>query len=114
MESKPSATTTERPHLTATLILACLAPFAPSGLWQPLAAFDLLRFAALGILGIAGHLMVVKAYSLAPAARMAPADYTALIYASVFGYVFFAETPAWTTVLGALLIMASSFAATRR
>ena len=45
---------------------------------------------------------------------MAPADYTALIYASVFGYVFFAETPAWTTVVGALLIIASSLAATRR
>jgi drug/metabolite transporter (DMT)-like permease len=101
-------------NVGSALILACLAPFAPTGLWQPLAAFDLLRFAALGILGIAGHLMVVKAYSLAPAARMAPADYTALIYASVFGYVFFGETPAWTTVLGALLIMASSFAATRR
>ena len=101
-------------NIGAAVILAALVPLAPAELWQPLASYDLIRFAALGALGIAGHLMIVRAYALAPAARMAPADYTALIYASVFGYFFFAETPAFTTVLGALLIMASSFAATRR
>ena len=101
-------------NIGSVVILGSLAPFAPAGLWQPLAWTDLAEFAGLGILGIGGHLMIAKAYSLAPAARMAPADYTALIYASVFGYVFFAETPAWTTVVGALLIITSSLAASRR
>jgi S-adenosylmethionine uptake transporter len=101
-------------NIGSVLILGSLAPFAPAGLWQPLGLPDLVNFAGVGLLGIGGHLVIAKAYSLAPAARMAPADYTALVYASVFGYVFFAETPAWTTVVGALLIMASSLAATRR
>jgi drug/metabolite transporter (DMT)-like permease len=101
-------------NIGSVLILGCLAPFAPAELWHPLALADLLRFAVLGILGVGGHLLIVNAYSRAPAARLASSDYTALIYASIFGYIFFAETPAWTTVVGALLIMTSSFAATRR
>jgi drug/metabolite transporter (DMT)-like permease len=101
-------------NIGAVVILGAFAPFAPAALWQPLALKDIANFAALGVLGVGGHLLIVKAYSLAPAARMAPSDYTALVYASVFGYVFFAETPAWTTVAGALLILASSIAATRR
>jgi drug/metabolite transporter (DMT)-like permease len=101
-------------NLGSALILGVLAPFAPASLWQPLAAADLLPFAVLGGLGIAGHLVVAKAYSLAPAARMAPADYTALIFGSIFGYVFFAEAPAWTTIAGGVLIIVSSVAATRR
>jgi len=101
-------------NIGSALILGGLAPFAPAGLWQPLAASDLVNFAGLGILGVGGHLLIVKAFSLAPASRIAPADYTALIYASIFGYIFFAETPAWTTVAGALLIIVSSFVATRR
>jgi drug/metabolite transporter (DMT)-like permease len=101
-------------NIGSVAILGALAPFAPVELWRPLAGADILHFAALGVLGIAGHLLIVRAYSLAPAARMAPSDYTALIYASVFGYLFFAETPALTTVIGALLIIASSLAATRK
>jgi S-adenosylmethionine uptake transporter len=101
-------------NIGSVVILGACAPFVPSELWRPLALADIASFAALGILGVGGHLVIVKAYSLAPAARLAPADYTALVYASVFGYVFFAETPAWTTVAGALLILASSIAATRR
>ena len=101
-------------NVGSVVILGAFAPFVPTELWQPLALRDVASFAALGILGIGGHLMIVRAYALAPAARMAPADYTALVYASVFGYVFFAETPAWTTIAGALLILASSIAATRR
>jgi S-adenosylmethionine uptake transporter len=101
-------------NIGAMLILSCLAPFIPTSLWRPLAPSDIVSFAVLGFLGVGGHLMIAKAYSLAPAARLAPSDYTALVYASIFGYVFFAEIPAWTTVVGALLIIASSLVASRR
>jgi S-adenosylmethionine uptake transporter len=96
------------------LILGLLMPMAPAGLWLPVTRHDLFNFACIGVLGICGHLVLVKAYSLAPAGRMAAADYTALIYGSIFGYLFFAEIPAWTTIAGALLIIVSSFTATRR
>jgi drug/metabolite transporter (DMT)-like permease len=96
------------------LILAAFAPFVPNEFWLPLTARDLLNFTGIGLLGISGHLVIAKAYSMAPAARLAIADYTSLIFATIFGYLFFAETPALTTIIGAALIIAASLAATRR
>ena len=96
------------------LILSALIPLGPAGLWVPTGAADLLNFAGIGALGVCGHLVLAKAYSLAPAGRMAPADYTTLVYGAVFGYLFFSEIPAWTTIAGGLLIVVSSFTATRR
>jgi drug/metabolite transporter (DMT)-like permease len=96
------------------LILSALIPLWPAGLWVPTGASDLLNFAGIGTLGVCGHLVLAKAYSLAPAGRMAPADYTVLVYGAIFGYLFFGEIPAWTTIAGGLLIVVSSFTATRR
>jgi drug/metabolite transporter (DMT)-like permease len=101
-------------NIGGAAILGAFVPFAPAGTWLPLDGSNLVSFGVLGLLGASGHLLLTRAYSMAPAARMAPADYTALIFASIFGYVFFAETPAWTTIAGALLILASSFSATQR
>jgi drug/metabolite transporter (DMT)-like permease len=101
-------------NVGSALILGLLAPLVPARLWVPLASSDLVDFAGIGLLGVVGHLVIAKAYSLAPAGRMALADYTALIFGAIYGYLFFAETPAWTTIAGALLIIASSLIATRR
>jgi S-adenosylmethionine uptake transporter len=94
-------------------ILALLLALAPQGTWQPLALFDWFVFGVLGLLGAGGHLLLTKAYSMAPASRLASADYSALIFAALFGIVFFSEIPTWTTLVGAGFIMASSLAATR-
>jgi drug/metabolite transporter (DMT)-like permease len=101
-------------NIGSFLILSAFAPFVPSEFWLPVTARDLFNFAGIGLLGVSGHLVIAKAYSMAPAARLAAADYTSLIFASVFGYLFFAETPALTTIAGAALIIAASLAATRR
>jgi S-adenosylmethionine uptake transporter len=94
-------------------ILALALPLAPEGTWQPLATPDWFVFGLLGVLGAGGHLLLTKAYSMAPATRLASADYSALIFAAFFGIVFFSEIPTWTTLVGSGLIMASSVAATR-
>lgn len=110
----PAMTIVAVQNVGSALILALILPFASNEIWKPVGLADLANFAAIGCLGIAGHLVIAKAYALAPAARLASADYTALIFAALFGYVFFAETPALTTLLGALMIIVSSLAATRR
>jgi len=101
-------------NIGSVVILLALSALAPGQFFQPLGTADLVHFVAIGCLGVGGHLVITKAYSLAPAARMAPADYTSLVYAALFGYAFFGEVPAWTTIAGALLIITSSVAATRR
>jgi drug/metabolite transporter (DMT)-like permease len=54
-----------------------------------------------------GHLFLIFAFDKAPAAAIAPFAYSALIWASIAGYVFFGEIPDMWTILGASVITAS-------
>lgn len=64
-------------------------------------------FALLGVMGYVTWYLLTLAYARAPAQQLAPLDYTALIWSSLLGAVFFAETPAWPLYLGAALIIIS-------
>ena len=47
------------------------------------------------------------AYARAPAQRLAPLEYSALIWSGLFGSIFFQEYPGWQTWVGALVIIAA-------
>jgi drug/metabolite transporter (DMT)-like permease len=68
----------------------------------------------LGALGVFGHLLLAQAFKRAEAARLASLDYTSLIWAVVFGYIFFDETPTLYTFAGAGLIILGALNASRR
>ena len=85
-----------------------------AAVFVPPIASDLAALALIGVLGVTGHLLMVRAYARAEAARLAPLEYTALIWAAGLGYVFFGETPGPATLAGAALIVAGALAATRR
>jgi len=61
----------------------------------------------LGALGYAVWYLMTLAYARAPAQRLAPLEYTALIWSGIFGSVFFAEYPGWQTWVGAAVIIAA-------
>jgi drug/metabolite transporter (DMT)-like permease len=87
----------------------------PSALvWTPASGPDWALLALIGLLGVAGHLLMSRAYARAEAARLAVMEYTARIWALVFGYVGFGEVPGLVTMAGAALIVAGSVMATRR
>ncbi|WP_376988440.1 DMT family transporter [Bosea sp. R86505] len=92
------------------LLLAVPAALA----FVPLSAADLLIYLAAGALGVAGHLTLTSAFARAEASRLAPLEYTALIWASLLGYAFFDEVPLITTYAGAVLIVAGAIAISRR
>lgn len=92
------------------LLLAVPAALA----FVPLTGHDVLVYLAAGALGVAGHLMLTSAFARAEASRLAPLEYTALIWASGLGYVFFGEVPLITTYAGALLIVAGAIAISRK
>lgn len=74
--------------------------------WQwPDGAAGWLFLIATGLLGGIGHLCLIQAYRHAPAAAVAPFSYSTLIWATLFGWLFFAEWPGLTTWLGAALII---------
>lgn len=59
----------------------------------------------LGALGVASHFCLIRAYAVAPANVLAPFGYTALLWATLFGVVIFAEFPNLHTIVGSALIV---------
>jgi drug/metabolite transporter (DMT)-like permease len=82
--------------------------------WQPLDLSHLAWFMVMGVLGVAGHVFMATAYAKAPAARLAPLEYTALIWAAAIGYGVFSEIPTWATLGGGLLIVGAAMLASKR
>ncbi len=66
---------------------------------------DLPLFLLLGMLGYSVWYLMTLAYARAPAQRLAPLEYTALIWSALFGAVFFFETPGWQLWAGAGVII---------
>jgi drug/metabolite transporter (DMT)-like permease len=59
----------------------------------------------LGLLGIASHFCLIRAFAAAPANIVAPFGYTALLWATLFSLLIFGEIPSPRTLLGAALIV---------
>jgi S-adenosylmethionine uptake transporter len=63
--------------------------------------------AAMAALGLIGGALVIAAYRRAPAIIVAPMQYSQIIWAIGFGYVFFGERVDMFTALGATIIIAA-------
>ena len=87
----------------ATLSVSLVAPFV----WQPVAAGDWWAFILMGLLGTVAQALLIRAFSLAEAAAVAPFGYTGLIWAGLWGWLFFGAVPDRWTVLGATIIVAA-------
>lgn len=92
---------------TAVAGAAAFSAAAPFD-WQAPGAVDWLLLACLGLFGGLGHLLLIHALRLAPAAVVAPFTYTGLIWATLFGVALLGELPDLWTMLGASLIIGSS------
>ena len=88
----------------AALIALFTLPFLPTGFVVP-QGDEILRVAALGILGAVGFMMFVTALKHVPASMFAMVDNTALLWAALYGYLFFAEVPHLSLWLGAAMIV---------
>ncbi|RUW22518.1 DMT family transporter, partial [Mesorhizobium sp. M1A.F.Ca.IN.020.06.1.1] len=72
---------------------------------------DFLKMAACGFVASAGMILLSQAYRMAPANRVATFEYTGILWSPLWGFLFFAEVPRSTTVLGAALIIGAGLAA---
>ena len=75
--------------------------------WQPVQAEHLWAFTIIGLFGAASQALVIRAFSLAEAGAIAPFGYTGLIWAALWGWMFWGVLPDRWTVLGALIIVAA-------
>ncbi len=76
--------------------------------WVVPEPLDCLLMVFLGVNAAAGFYCLINAYWVAPASVVAPFEYTYIIWAVLFGYLFWSEIPEPTTILGVALLIASS------
>lgn len=62
----------------------------------------------IGVLATLGHLAMTNAFRLADATAVFPVDFTRLLWASLLGFLFFAELPDAATWIGGAVIFAST------
>jgi drug/metabolite transporter (DMT)-like permease len=60
-----------------------------------------------GLVGCLSHLCLIRAFRAAPASVVAPFSYSALIWATLLGYLIWSDWPNLNTWLGAVLIIGS-------
>ncbi len=108
-------TETDVALVSYTTVITGLAslPFAIPA-WQAPSTGDLGLFALAGIAGGAAAYLLVIAYRNAPAAVVAPFDYSSIIWASVFGWIVWRESPEPAVWIGAAIVAGAGAYITRR
>lgn len=82
--------------------------FALPFFWQaPQSPLHLVLLLSLGMVGGAGHYLVMRAFELAPAPFLAPFNYLQIIGAGALGYWFFMEVPNFLALVGTAIIVLS-------
>ncbi len=90
----------------AALAIPILLPFAIAD-WRPAPLHDLMALAANGVLAGVANLCMAVAFRHASAARLAPLEYSALVWAVLFDVLFWQDWPGVWTLAGALVIIAA-------
>ena len=62
---------------------------------------------SLGLIGGVGQILVTRALRLAPASVLAPFDYSSIVFAVVYGYLWFCEDPSPAVWFGLPLVIGS-------
>ncbi len=88
---------------------SCLA-FLPSLLfhYHPMTAAQVLSLLGAGISASLGQLCVTKAYSLAPAKEISVFDYSQVLFAAIWGFLFLGEIPDMFSRIGYVIIIGTA------
>ncbi|MGQ0484822.1 MAG: DMT family transporter [Hyphomicrobiales bacterium] len=81
--------------------------------WTWPALDDLLLMGACGIIAAIAASLLTHAYRMAEANLVTVFEYTGMIWGPLWGFLFFAEIPRWTTFAGMALIAAAGIYAVR-
>ena len=100
-------------HQAVMLLWFCLASIALAVVpaiqaWQNPSLEQWLMLAGVGVIGVSGQSLIIRAYRAGEASFVAPFDYSKILFAMAFGFLFFAEIPEIWTLAGAAVIVASS------
>jgi len=92
--------------INALVMLALAAPFVAL-VWVPPDPTQAAGLLALGVIGGGAQLCLTRAFTLAPAALVAPFDYSYILYGTALDLLVFGLFPTATTWVGLVLISAA-------
>ena len=92
---------------TFTLSCTLVSGFALPFVWVAPNLVDLAALIAVGLLGGVGQILMTTAFKHGDVAVVAPFEYTAMIWATLLGFVFWNEIPRLSIWLGVAVVMAS-------
>jgi drug/metabolite transporter (DMT)-like permease len=96
--------------LAGAAIMTLAAPlWWTPGWWEipGMGALDWAVFGMLGVFGSAGHLLLARAYGLAPASRLSPWSYLQMLLSIPIGWLVFGNLPDAIALLGMVMIAIS-------
>lgn len=91
------------PMMANFLVMGTLMPF----FYLPMPALHLGLMALIAVMGFLGGMALIAAYRNARAVIVAPMQYSQIIWATIYGAVFFGESVDRNTAIGALVVIAS-------
>ena len=91
------------PMMANFLVMGAAMPFV----YRPMPFEHLAMVGIIALFGFVAMLLVISAYRAAEAVIVAPMQYSQILWASVYGYLFFNESVDLMTALGAGVIIAS-------
>lgn len=98
-------------NVIMTCVLTLGVPFAVS---LPADVIQWTALSAAGVLAVISLILMSIAYRRAEAQALVSVEYTAFIWAALFGWLFFAEPVSTGTLMGTALIVAGCFISTRK
>ena len=89
--------------IVGIIIMSFLIPF----FWQPMQSFSYLLFLGVGFFFSVGIYFQIIALSFTQASIVQPFHYTLVLWAIIFGYIFYSDLPDIPTLIGAIIITTS-------
>ena len=82
--------------------------------WIMPSFYDLTLLSMIGFFGGVANLWLSQSYKFSEVSLVTPLKYLALVFAIIFGYLIWGEIPSGKTLIGAILVIASSIIIFRR
>ena len=95
---------TTRIVLFFSLISAAISAIPMFWAWHPLNSHEFMLVVGAGVLATLSQLAMSKAYALAPAGKIGPAAYMAIVFAGLWAWALWGEVPDQLAVIGTVVI----------
>lgn len=86
-----------------TLVASLIVPW----FWTRPEPFDWFLMMLIGVFGGAGHLCLIRAFSVAEAGAIAPISYAGIVFATFWGFLWFDEYPDFWAYVGMVVIVSA-------